>query len=101
MTKTLPPIHPGEVLREEFLTPMNLSAGKLARAIGVPRTRIERLVAEKVDLTPDTALRLGRYFGMSAQFWMGIQSEYALEEASDRLAADLDRIQPMERAQAV
>jgi addiction module HigA family antidote len=74
---------------------MSLSPGKLARAIGVPRTRIERLVAEKVDLTPDTALRLARFFGVSAQFWMGIQSEYGIESTRDRLAEDLDRIQPL------
>jgi addiction module HigA family antidote len=97
MTK-LPPIHPGEILREEFLVPMDLSAGRLARRLGVPRTRIERLVAEKVDLTPDTALRLARFFGMSPQFWMGLQSDYALETTVDRLAAELDRIEPMERA---
>ena len=94
----LAPVHPGEILREEFLLPLDLSAGKLARKLGVPRTRIERLVAEKVVLTPDTALRLARFFGMSPQFWMGLQSDYALEAALDRLAQDLDRIQPMENA---
>lgn len=95
MTTVLPPIHPGEILREEFLLPLGLSAGAVARATHVPRTRIERLVAEKVDLTPDTALRLARYFGTTAQFWLGIQTRYALERTSDALADELERIQPM------
>jgi addiction module HigA family antidote len=63
----LPPIHPGEILREEFLLPLGLSAGAVAKAIHVPRTRIERLAAESVELTPDTALRLARYFGTSPE----------------------------------
>lgn len=95
---TLPSIHPGEVLREEFLQPLGLSAGAVARAIGVPRTRIERLVAETVDLTPDTALRLARLFGTSAQFWLNIQSRYALETTSDKLAGEIDRIEPLKLA---
>jgi addiction module HigA family antidote len=94
MTRTAP-IHPGEVLREEFLKPLGLSAGKVARATGVPRTRIERLAAEQVDLTPDTALRLARYFGTSAEFWMNLENRYALERASDALGDELDRIQPV------
>lgn len=97
MTK-LPSTHPGEVLREEFLKPLGLSAGAVARAIGVPRTRIERLAAETVDLTPDTALRLARLFGTSAQFWLNIQSRYALETAADRLAGEIDRIEPLKQA---
>lgn len=68
-----PTIHPGEVLREEFLVPVNLSAGAVARAIGVPRTRVERLAAQQVDLSPDTALRLARLFGTSPEFWINIQ----------------------------
>lgn len=95
----LAPIHPGEVLREEFLQPMNLSAGHVAKAIGVPRTRIERLAKEQVDLTPDTALRLARYFGTSPAFWMAIQSRYALECASDALAGDLAEIHPLVAAE--
>ena len=94
---TLPPIHPGEVLREEFLRPLGLSAGAVARAVGVPRTRIERLAGEQVDLSPDTALRLARYFGTTPQFWMAIQTRYALESAADALAGDLGRIAPLER----
>ena len=98
MTDKLAPIHPGEILREEFLLPMGLSAGMVARAVGVPRTRIERLVKETVDLTPDTALRLARFFGTSAEFWLDLQSRYALESLEDLLEAELDRIQPLERA---
>ena len=94
----LPAIHPGEVLREEFLVPLNLSAGAVARAIGVPRTRIERLATEQVDLSPDTALRLARFFGTSAEFWMNLQSRYALENAVDQLGPALERIEPMQQA---
>jgi addiction module HigA family antidote len=94
---TLPPIHPGEILREEFLRPLGLSAGAVARALGVPRTRIERLANEQVDLSPDTALRLARYFGTTPQFWMAAQSRYALESAADSLSGDLGRIRPLDR----
>ncbi|MCW2318755.1 addiction module HigA family antidote [Rhodoblastus acidophilus] len=75
----LAPVHLGEILREEFLAPLDISAGAVARAIGVPRTRIERLANEQVDLTPDTALRLAHYLGPTPEFWMNIQSRYALE----------------------
>jgi antitoxin HigA-1 len=95
MTAILPPVHPGEVLREEFLIPHGLSAGAVARATGVPRTRIERLAQERVDLTPDTALRLARYFDTSPQFWMSIQSRYALELASDLAGEEVNRIRPL------
>jgi addiction module HigA family antidote len=98
MTKQLAPIHPGEVLREEFLLPMGLSAGMVARAVGVPRTRIERLAKEAVDLTPDTALRIAKLFGTSPEFWLNLQTRYALENAEDRLEPELARIQPLNRA---
>ena len=98
MTKQLAPIHPGEVLREEFLLPMGLSAGTVARAVGVPRTRIERLAKETVDLTPDTALRIAKLFGTSPEFWLNLQTRYALENAEDRLEPELARIQPLNRA---
>jgi addiction module HigA family antidote len=91
----LPPVHPGEVLREEFLVPHALSAGAVARAIHVPRTRIERLVAETVDLSPDTALRLARYFGTSPASWMAIQSRYALEKTGDAIAVEIAAIAPV------
>jgi len=94
MTKKLPPVHPGEVLREDFLVPANMSAPALARALGVPRTRIERLAREEVPVTADTALRLARYLGTSAAFWMGLQAQHDLEHAEDELAKDLRKITP-------
>ena len=94
-----PPIHPGEYLREEFMGPLGLSAGKLAKALGVPRTRIERLVREQTGLTADTAARLGRYFGTGAEFWMNIRASHDLSRAAldDRLNAALEAITPLER----
>jgi addiction module HigA family antidote len=97
MARRLPPIHPGEVLREEFLVPMKLTPYALARACGVPRTRIERLAREETPVTADTALRLARYFGTTAEFWMGMQAQYDLERAQDAAAAALRRIKPRER----
>lgn len=79
--RVFPPIHPGEMLREEFLVPMGLSANALALAIGVPATRIGEIVNERRGISADTALRLGRYFHMSAEFWMNLQSRYDLEQA--------------------
>jgi antitoxin HigA-1 len=90
----LKPIHPGEVLREEFLQPLALSAGAVARAIGVPRTRIERLASEQVDLSPDNALRLARYFGTSAEFWLNLHMRYVIETTGDAIKGDLERIEP-------
>ncbi|MPZ36026.1 MAG: HigA family addiction module antidote protein [Rhodospirillales bacterium] len=92
MAKKLAPMHPGEVLREEFLGPMNLSPYAVARAVGVPRTRIERLTNEQTAVTADTALRLARYFGTSAAFWMNMQARYDLERAEDELGAELRKI---------
>jgi addiction module HigA family antidote len=94
MAKKLPPVHPGEVLREEFLGPMQLTPYAVAKAIGVPRTRVERLAREDTPLTADTALRLSRYFGTSATFWMGLQARYDLEIAADRIEKALNRIAP-------
>ena len=90
----LSPLHPGEILREEFLSPLGLSAGRLAKALGVPRTRIERLVTEQVDLSADTALRLARYFGTDAEFWMALKSRHERERAEDALDKQLRRIAP-------
>jgi addiction module HigA family antidote len=97
MAKRLPPIHPGEVLREDFLVPMKLTPYALARACGVPRTRIERLAREETAVTADTALRLARYFGTTAEFWMGMQAQYDLERARDAAAAALRKIRPKEQ----
>ena len=87
----LVPIHPGEVLAEEFLRPMGLSQNKLAMDIHVPARRINEIVHGKRRITADTALRLARYFGMSPQFWLGLQMDYDLDVASDELADRLDR----------
>ncbi len=97
MAKRLPPIHPGEILREEFLVPMKLTPYAVARSCGVPRTRIERLAREETPVTADTALRLARYFGTTAEFWMGMQAQYELEHAQDAAAAALKRIKPRQR----
>lgn len=81
----LHPVHPGEVLLEEFLEPMGISQNQLARSIGVPPRRINEIVLEKRGITADTALRLARFFGTSAKFWLGLQSDFDLDTASDRL----------------
>ena len=83
-------VHPGEVLLEEFLKPMNLSRNRLAHSIGVPPRRINEIVLGKRGITADTALRLARYFSMSPQFWMGIQMDYALDVAEDELSDRLE-----------
>jgi addiction module HigA family antidote len=88
----LPPLHVGEVLREEFLAPLKLSPYTIAKALGVPRTRIERLVREETALTADTALRLSRYFGTTAEFWMNLQTGYELDCAKRSLASKLAKI---------
>ncbi|CAN7288342.1 HigA family addiction module antitoxin [Bosea sp. LjRoot237] len=95
---TLPPMHPGEMLREEFLKPLGLSPGRVARACGIPRTRIERIAAEKVGITGDSALRLGRFFGTSPEFWMNLQSRYEIETARISAADEIDAIPQVERA---
>jgi len=81
----LNPVHPGEVLLEEFLKPMGLSQNKLALNIGVPARRINEIVLEKRKITADTALRLARFFGMSSEFWIGLQSQYDLDVTADAL----------------
>jgi len=97
MARRLPPIHPGEVLREEFLVPMKLTPYAVAQACGVPRTRVERLAREETPVTADTALRLARYFGTTAEFWMGIQAQYDLESVEDGAAASLRKIKPRQK----
>ena len=93
--KKLPPLHPGEVLREEFLVPLKLSAGALARTCGLPRTRIERIAAETTGITADTALRLGKALGTSAQLWMNLQNRYDVEVAQRAIGKTLDKIEPI------
>lgn len=88
------PIHPGEILREEFLKPLNLSANALAMDLHVPAPRINDIVREKRGITADTALRLARYFGTSAEFWLGLQDDYDLKICRKQLHDTLDRIVP-------
>ena len=91
MTEKLSPVHPGEVLLEEFLKPMNLSQNRLAINIGVDARRINEIVLGKRRITADTALRLARFFGNSPQFWMGLQVQYDLDIAEEALGARLKR----------
>lgn len=88
--KKLHPVHPGEVLLEEFLKPMGLSQNRLALDIGVPPRRINEIVLEKRRITADTALRLSRYFGTSPQFWLGLQTDYDLDIAEEELGGRLE-----------
>ncbi len=89
--KKITPLHPGEVLLEEFLKPMELSQNRLALALGVPPRRINEIALGKRGVTADTALRLARYFDMSPQFWLGLQMDYELDQAEDALAERLSR----------
>ena len=89
--KQLQPVHPGEVLLEEFLKPMELSQNRLALEMGVPPRRVNEIVLGKRGITADTALRLGRYFGMSPQFWLGLQMDYDLDVAEDQLRERLHK----------
>jgi addiction module HigA family antidote len=89
---TLPPLHPGEVLREEFLVPMDLSAYVVAKACGVPRTRIERIAREEMGISADTALRLGRFFGIEPEFWINLQTRYDLATTGKAIGRALERI---------
>jgi len=95
------PIHPGEVLREEFLAPMDMSAHALALALHVPAPRINDIVRERRGITADTAVRLGRFFGMSAEFWMGLQADYEMARARESLADELATIRPWRTPLAV
>ncbi|MGA2749838.1 MAG: HigA family addiction module antitoxin [Verrucomicrobiota bacterium] len=95
-TNKLPPIHPGEILREEFMKPRGLSQNALARALNVPPRRINEIVLEKRGITADTALRLARYFGTSAEMWTGLQADYDLRLARYEKAHTIERdVQPL------
>ena len=98
--KTLPPMHPGEMLREEFLEPLRLTPYGVAKACGVPRTRIERIAREELGISADTALRLGKLFGTSAEFWLNLQTRYDMLTARRAIAKDLKRIAPLKRKAA-
>jgi len=97
MAKKLPNVHPGEELLEEFLEPLEISQNRLAREIGVPPRRINEIVLGKRSVTPDTALRLSRYFGNSSRFWLGLQMDYDLEKTEIEKSAEIERkVQPRE-----
>ena len=98
MAKKLPPVHPGEILREEFLVPLKLTP--YAAALRVPRTRIERIAREEKPVTADTALRLGKFFKTGAAFWMNIQARFDIETAEDVLAPQIKKIASYEAAPA-
>ncbi|WP_305046599.1 HigA family addiction module antitoxin [Geoalkalibacter sp.] len=87
----LPPVHPGEILLEDFLKPMEITRYRLAKSIGVPQRRVDEICAGKRAITADTALRLARFFGTDAQSWMNLQSAYDLQVAEDALADRLKR----------
>lgn len=94
----LVPVHPGEILLEEFLKPIDMSQYRLARGIGVPPRRINEIIHGKRAVTPDTALRLSRFFGLSDGFWINLQARYDLDMARDRLGDRLDReVEPLRR----
>ena len=99
MRKKLKPVHPGEILSEEFMAPLGLSMNKMAMDLRVPVTRIADIVNEKRGITAETALRFARYFNNSPVFWMNLQTRYELEVAQDELAAKVERdVQPLETA---
>jgi addiction module HigA family antidote len=101
MAEVLPNIHPGEILQEEFLKPLDISQNKLARDIKVPPRRVNEIVLGKRAVTPDTALRLARYFGTSERFWLGLQMDFDLEEAKRHLAESIEReVRPISPAAA-
>jgi addiction module HigA family antidote len=91
MSKTLTPVHPGEVLAEDFMAPAGLTANQLALSLRIPANRITTIIAGKRGITADTALRLARYFGTSAEVWMGLQADFDLQTVRDRHGAEIER----------
>ncbi|MDQ7818035.1 MAG: HigA family addiction module antitoxin [Melioribacteraceae bacterium] len=94
--KTLANIHPGEVLSEEFLKPMNVTAYRLSKDLGIPQTRISAIIKGNRGITADTALRLSMYFGTSAKFWLGLQDDYDLEDIQRKMQKELKKIKQIE-----
>jgi addiction module HigA family antidote len=92
----IPNVHPGEVLKEEFLIPLNISAYRLSKDIGIPQTRISEIIKGRRRITADTALRLSSYFGMSAKYWLGLQDDYDLEEELIAKKSELESIKKYE-----
>jgi antitoxin HigA-1 len=95
---TLAPLHPGEVLREEFMKPIGVSAITVAHACHVPRTRIERIVREEMGISADTALRLAKVFNTTPEFWLNLQTRYDIETAAEQIGPELDEIHELEHA---
>ena len=95
---SITPVHPGEILMEEFLEPLQISQNRLAVPIGVPPRRINEIVHGKRGITADTALRLAKYFGTSAEFWINVQSHYELDLAEDLVGEQIDAIAPLQSA---
>jgi len=98
-TNKMRPIHPGEILREEFLAPLGMSANALAMALHVPAPRINDIVRERRAVTPDTALRLARYFDTTAQYWLNLQSSFDLKQAENQTGGRIsEEVRPLQRA---
>lgn len=95
MTKKLPPLHPGEVLREEFLVPLDMSAGALAKVMDVPRTRVERIANEETDITATSALLLGKALNTSPLFWLNLQVAYDVEMAKKELGKQINKVKTL------
>lgn len=98
MKVTIPVFHPGEILQEEYLVPLGMSAGALAKQLNVTRTRIERLVKQTHPITADTALRLARFFDTTPHYWLNMQAAFDLEEQGKMLADELDKIEVLQAA---
>ncbi|HOD14936.1 MAG TPA: HigA family addiction module antitoxin [Spirochaetota bacterium] len=98
--KRLPNIHPGEILNEEFLAPLGITAYRLAKETNIPQTRISEIIKKKRRITADTALRFSRFFGNSPEFWLGLQNDFDLEEEKSKLSKELDKIHSLSGLQA-
>lgn len=90
--KRLPNIHPGEILNEEFLLPLNITAYRLSKETKIPQTRVSEIIKKKRRITADTALRFSKFFGNSPEFWMGLQNDFDLEEEKNKISKELDQI---------
>ena len=99
--KRIPNIHPGEILEEEFLIPLEITAYRLAKETGIPQTRISQIIKANRSITADTAIRLSKFFGTSPQFWLGLQNDYDLEEYSKKKSKDFNSIANYKEALAV